>query len=218
MTPKSELRCILFPLILLEMFLQLNWSPPVINSIDWTWLGIANTCLYKVPQLTVHVRANSKPWGQRNYLQTSETGLCQDIDLENGTEKSLLLSRSQRAQWPPSFVNGRCLKPPSIFLDLASGHPAKLSNQGRRALAREVSRNLRVTLTELQPILVHSDVRWGSWLVRHWFFQSQIYKYINPIEYLRSPFNWQLSHWLLVVFHISILYTHIGKVHTVGSC
>ena len=22
-----------------------------------------------------------------------------------------------------------------------------------------------------------SDVRWGSWLVRHWLFQSQIYKY-----------------------------------------
>ena len=39
--PKSEPRYILFPLILLEMFLQLNWSPPVIHSIDWTWLGIA---------------------------------------------------------------------------------------------------------------------------------------------------------------------------------
>jgi len=31
-----ELRCILFPLIILEMFLQLDWSPPVVNSIDWT--------------------------------------------------------------------------------------------------------------------------------------------------------------------------------------
>jgi hypothetical protein len=26
----------LFPLIILEMFLQLDWSPPVVNSIDWT--------------------------------------------------------------------------------------------------------------------------------------------------------------------------------------
>ena len=33
---KIELRCILFPLIILEMFLQLNWSPPVVNSVDWT--------------------------------------------------------------------------------------------------------------------------------------------------------------------------------------
>jgi hypothetical protein len=33
-----ELRCILFPLITLEMFLQLDWSPHVVNSIDWIWL------------------------------------------------------------------------------------------------------------------------------------------------------------------------------------
>ena len=31
-----ELRYILFPLIVLEMFLQLDWSPPMVNSIDWT--------------------------------------------------------------------------------------------------------------------------------------------------------------------------------------
>ena len=29
------LRYILFALIILEMFLQLDWSPPVVNSIDW---------------------------------------------------------------------------------------------------------------------------------------------------------------------------------------
>uniref|UniRef100_A0A8C4TLR3 Calcium voltage-gated channel auxiliary subunit alpha2delta 4 n=1 Tax=Erpetoichthys calabaricus TaxID=27687 RepID=A0A8C4TLR3_ERPCA len=33
---KIELRLFLFPLIILEMFLQLNWSPPVVNSVDWT--------------------------------------------------------------------------------------------------------------------------------------------------------------------------------------
>src|SRR4029434_10571386 len=45
------------------------------------------------------------------------------IDLEKGTEKSLHLYRSQRAQWSPSFVNGRTLEPPRIFLDLP--RPAK---------------------------------------------------------------------------------------------
>ena len=25
-----------------------TWSPPVVNSIDWTWFGKAHTCLYKV--------------------------------------------------------------------------------------------------------------------------------------------------------------------------
>jgi hypothetical protein len=43
-----ELRCILFPWIILEMFLQLDWSPPVVNSIVWTWFGKAHTCLYTV--------------------------------------------------------------------------------------------------------------------------------------------------------------------------
>ena len=33
---ETELRCILFPLIILEMFLQLDWRPPVVNAIDWT--------------------------------------------------------------------------------------------------------------------------------------------------------------------------------------
>ena len=31
-----ELRCTLFPLIIFEMILQLDWSLPVVNSIDWT--------------------------------------------------------------------------------------------------------------------------------------------------------------------------------------
>ena len=53
-----------------------NWAqvhpvsidPPVVNSVDWTWFGKVHTCLYEVPQLTVHVRAKTKPWGRRNCL------------------------------------------------------------------------------------------------------------------------------------------------------
>lgn len=30
-------KCILFPLIILDMFLQLNSSPSVVNPVDWTW-------------------------------------------------------------------------------------------------------------------------------------------------------------------------------------
>jgi len=44
---KIELRSILFSLIILEMLLQLDLK--------------AHTCLYKFPQLTVHVRAQTKP-------------------------------------------------------------------------------------------------------------------------------------------------------------
>ena len=55
------LRYILFPINILEMFLHVDWNPPVVNSIDWTLFGKSHTCLYKVPQLTVHVRAKIKP-------------------------------------------------------------------------------------------------------------------------------------------------------------
>ena len=60
MRHEIALRCILFTLIILEMFLQFDWSSPVVNSIDWTGFGKEHPCLYKVPQLTVHVRAKTK--------------------------------------------------------------------------------------------------------------------------------------------------------------
>ena len=30
----------------LRCFLHHDWSPPVVNSIDWTWFGKSQTCLY----------------------------------------------------------------------------------------------------------------------------------------------------------------------------
>jgi hypothetical protein len=53
MRMEIELRCILFRLTILEMFLQLDCSPLVVNVIDWTWFGKAHTCLHKIPQLKV---------------------------------------------------------------------------------------------------------------------------------------------------------------------
>lgn len=53
-----ERRCI--PPITLEMFLQLHWSPSAGNSVDRTRFAKAHGCLYKVPQLTVHVRAQTR--------------------------------------------------------------------------------------------------------------------------------------------------------------
>jgi hypothetical protein len=144
-----EFRCIMFTLIILEMFLQLDWSPPVVNSIDLTWFEKAHTCLYKVPQLTVHVRAKTKTWGQRNCPYSSETGLCRGTDLGKGTKTFLQHWRSPRTQCPPSFLNGRSLKTPRLILEPRAGRPPKLSNRGRWALVREVTKNLMVTLTEL---------------------------------------------------------------------
>lgn len=53
---KTELRRI--PLIIFEMFLQLPWSPSVVNSVEWAWFGKA--CLYKVPPLTARIRAQTR--------------------------------------------------------------------------------------------------------------------------------------------------------------
>jgi hypothetical protein len=44
------------------------------------------------------------------------------------------------------FLNGRSLEPPRLP---RAGRPAKLSIQGRRALIREVTKSLVVTLKEL---------------------------------------------------------------------
>lgn len=65
------------------MFLQLNWSQLVVNSVDWTWYGIAHTFLYQVPQSTNQV------WIQMNCLQTFETALSSGTDLGNGKQKHL---------------------------------------------------------------------------------------------------------------------------------
>jgi hypothetical protein len=49
-----ELRCIQFPLIIiLEMSLQLDWSPVVASSIVWTGFRKKHTCLY-TKQCTKH--------------------------------------------------------------------------------------------------------------------------------------------------------------------
>ena len=45
-----------------------------------------------------------------------------------------------RTQWPPSFINGRSLDPPRLFLELAAR---------RRALVKVVTKNPMVTLTEI---------------------------------------------------------------------
>ena len=44
----------------LEIELRCSVFPPVVNYIDWTRVGKAHTCLYKVRQLTVHFRAKTK--------------------------------------------------------------------------------------------------------------------------------------------------------------
>ena len=49
-----------------------------------------------------------------------DTGLCWGTNLGKGTKQFLQHWRSPRTQWPPSFLNGRSLEPPRLFLELAA--------------------------------------------------------------------------------------------------
>ncbi len=136
-----------FLLIILEMVLHLHLSPAVFDYTDWTWLGKPHTCLYKTLQLTVHVRAN----------ENHEV---------KGTAWRAQRQNCGKAQiWPRLQKNSAALKVPkstvaSIILKWKTfgttrtlpraGGPAKLSYRGRRALVREVKKNPKITVAELQ--------------------------------------------------------------------
>ena len=144
---KIELRCILFLYIVLEMFLQLVWSPPVVNLIDWTWFGKAHTCLYKGP--TVDSACQSKTqimrlkelsvelWDRIVSRQSSGEGyqkMSAALKVPKNTVASILL------KWKKFGTTNTLPR---------AGRPGKLSNRRRRALVREVTKNPMVTLTEL---------------------------------------------------------------------
>jgi hypothetical protein len=78
----SSLRC-----------LQLDWSPTVVNSIDWTWFGKAHTPVY-IRSHSWQCMSEQKP-SQR---ESSETELCQGTDLGKGTKKCLQHWRFPRPQ------------------------------------------------------------------------------------------------------------------------
>ena len=206
MSLKIELRCILFSLIIVEMFLQLEWNPPVTNSMNRTLFGKAHTCLHKVPLLTVHVRAKTKPWGRRNCPLSSETGLCRETDLGKGTKKCLQHWRFPRTQWLPSFLKCRRLKPPRLFLELVAwlnwafrGEEPRSGRWPKTRLSLWQSSRVPLwrweNLTEGQPSLQHSTnqafmVEWpdgshssvkGTWQPA-WSLQKAIERTLRPWE------------------------------------
>lgn len=98
-------------LIIFEISLHLDWRAPVINRIDWTWFGKKHTCLHKVSQLTIHIRAKTKPSGWRNCLQGSETGWCQEkalwkAKLRLGEEGLDNQEPSGQSGWAPQILSG----------------------------------------------------------------------------------------------------------------
>ncbi len=129
------------------MVLHLHLSPAVFDYTDWTWLGKPHTCLYKTLQLTVHVRANEnhEVKGTAWRAQRQNCGKAQIWPRLQNISAALKVPKSTVAsiilKWK-TFGTTRTLP--------RAGRPAKLSYRGRRALVREVKKNPKITVAELQ--------------------------------------------------------------------
>uniref|UniRef100_A0AAZ3SDA0 Transposase Tc1-like domain-containing protein n=1 Tax=Oncorhynchus tshawytscha TaxID=74940 RepID=A0AAZ3SDA0_ONCTS len=106
--------------------------------------GKARTYLYMVPQWTVYCQSKN----QAMRLKELSVELRDRIVSGEGYQKM-----SAALKVPKNTVASIILKWKKFGTTKTlprAGHAAKLSNRGRRALVREVSKNLMVTLTELQ--------------------------------------------------------------------
>lgn len=112
-TAETDLRCFLLPLIIFDLFLQLDSSPPVLSSLDLIW---------KDTHLCVWDSTADRAW-QSNHLYISERIVSRLRSVEgNGT--FLQLWSSWRAQLCPSFFYGKKFEPQSQRGDPEpNGHP-----------------------------------------------------------------------------------------------
>ncbi len=129
------------------MVLHLHLSPAVFDYTDWTWLGKPHTCLYKTLQLTVHVRANE------NHEVKGTAWRAQRQNCGKAQIWPRLQKNSAALNVPKSTVASIILKWKTFGTTRTlprAGRPAKLSYRGRRALVREVKKNPKITVAELQ--------------------------------------------------------------------
>ena len=107
-----------------------TWLDSICGKLKWLdmiWKG-THTCLYKVPQLTVHVRAKAKPWGRRNFAILQDRIVLRHISAVLKVPKNTVASIILKTK---KF--GTTRTPPTV------GRPEKLSNNRRRILVREVT-------------------------------------------------------------------------------
>ncbi len=130
------------------MVLHLHLSPAVFDYTDLTWLGKPHTCLYKTLQLTVHVRANENHEVKGTAWRAQRQN-CSKAQIRPRLQKK----NSAALKVPKSTVASIILKWKTFGMTRTlprAGRPAKLSYRGRRALVREVKKNPKITVAELQ--------------------------------------------------------------------
>ena len=93
---QTERRCILFPVIIVEMFLQLDWTPPVVNSTEWTRFGKRHTPVYIEPsrrttyKKVYSARKSKKPSHEvERIVRRAPRQELEGTDLTKGTKKCL---------------------------------------------------------------------------------------------------------------------------------
>ena len=134
-----ELWCILFPLIILEMFLQLDWSPPVVNSIDWTWFGKAHTPDY-IRSHSWQCMSDQKPNHEVEIIvRRAPRHDCVEIQIWGRVPKHFCSIEGLQEHSGPIIFKWEKFGTTQTFP--RAGLPAKMSNRGRSALVREVTKN-----------------------------------------------------------------------------
>ena len=150
-----ELRCILFQLIILEMFLQLG-SPPVVNSIASTWFGKKHTGLYTVPQLTVHVREKNQAMRLKELSAELRDRIVLRHKSGEGYQKMSTALKVPKNTMASILLKWKKFGPPKTLPIVARS--AKLSNWGRRTLVREVTKGEPSRKTTISAALHQSGL------------------------------------------------------------
>ncbi|KAL0183511.1 hypothetical protein M9458_019207, partial [Cirrhinus mrigala] len=171
MTLKIELRCILFSLIILNMFLQLDWSPPVVNSVAVNSACQSTNQAMQSKELSLDLRDRivSRHKSGEGYRKISAA-----LKIPMITVASII------HKWK-KFRTTRTLP--------RAGHPAKLSNWGRRALVREVTKNQIVTLKELQHFSVERGEPFRKTAISAALYQSGLYGRVDKRKPLLSKMH-----------------------------
>ena len=169
-----ELRCILFPLIIFQMFLQLDWSPPGVNSIDWTWFGKAHTCL----------RSHSWQCMSEQNPSHEVEGIVSRALRQNCVEAQIWwkapkhfcrIEGPQGHIGPHQFLNGRSLEPPRLFLELAAQPNWAIGEKGLSRCLRKASVSDQVPNGHWQSSSVKMREPWRRTTISAALHQSGLY-------------------------------------------
>lgn len=128
------------------------------GKIHWQDLIWKNT---RVKLWADNIRVKTKPCGVKNWLQSPETGLFPDKDLEKISPKTVLLHwRFPRADWPPSLWKGGSVERARLFPALAVWAGALME--------RDTPKNKKSSLVELQGGCVQMGQSSSTWTAPRW--------------------------------------------------